>query len=105
MISGSRYQVITGKDSQRVGDVATMNSRRRYSSGCVLFKVVMNIVVFLSVLFNMRTSAVLNFLQVHTHASPWINSDIRPMPPSRRQWGKLAFMSFWAINQIVSSPF
>ncbi|TVY78355.1 Transporter aclS [Lachnellula suecica] len=55
----------------------------------------------------MKTANLLQHLQVSTskgtHASPWINDDIRPMPPSRRQWGKLAFISFWAINQICLS--
>lgn len=35
--------------------------------------------------------------------SIWINDDIRPLPPHRRTWNKLAFISFWAINQICLS--
>lgn len=58
-----------------------------------------------SLLYRMKTSKVIECLQVPTakgtSSSPWINDDIRPMPPHRRQWGKLAFISFWAINQIV----
>jgi len=32
--------------------------------------------------------------------SVWINDDIRPLPPHRRTWTKVAYVSFWAINQI-----
>lgn len=32
-----------------------------------------------------------------------INDDIRPLPPSRRQWTKLYYISFWAMNQICLS--
>jgi NCS1 family nucleobase:cation symporter-1 len=35
--------------------------------------------------------------------SVWINDDIRPLPPSRRTWNTMAFISFWAINQIALS--
>ncbi|OKL60007.1 hypothetical protein UA08_04892 [Talaromyces atroroseus] len=34
-----------------------------------------------------------------------INNDIRPLPPSRRSWGRLSYISFWAINQICLSNF
>ncbi|CZT44695.1 related to uracil permease [Rhynchosporium secalis] len=33
--------------------------------------------------------------------SVWINDDIRPLPPHRRTWNTMAFISFWAINQIA----
>ncbi|KAL2432210.1 Transporter aclS [Exophiala dermatitidis] len=35
--------------------------------------------------------------------SVWINDDIRPLPPSRRLWDTMAYISFWAINQIALS--
>lgn len=35
--------------------------------------------------------------------SVWINDDIRPLPPHRRTWDTVAFLSFWAINQIALS--
>jgi Cytosine/uracil/thiamine/allantoin permeases len=38
-----------------------------------------------------------------TTPSVWINDDIRPLPPSRRTWGKYAYISFWAINNLALS--
>lgn len=38
-----------------------------------------------------------------TVSNVWINDDIRPLPPHRRQWDRLAYISFWAINQICLS--
>ena len=55
----------------------------------------------------MELSRVIEYLRVPTaHQSVsniWINDDIRPLPPSRRTWDRLAFISFWAINQICLS--
>lgn len=51
--------------------------------------------------------ALVEFLKVptteETTSSAWINDDIRPLPPSRRLWDRMAFISFWAINQIALS--
>lgn len=33
----------------------------------------------------------------------WINHDIRPLPPSRRTWTTLTYVSFWLVNQICVS--
>ncbi|KAJ9207699.1 hypothetical protein DTO021D3_3164 [Paecilomyces variotii] len=38
-----------------------------------------------------------------TTSSVWINDDIRPLPPYRRTWGKYAYISFWAINNLCLS--
>lgn len=42
-------------------------------------------------------------LRLHGESSVWINDDIRPLPPSRRLWDTMAYISFWAINQIALS--
>ena len=42
-------------------------------------------------------------LRLQGESSVWINNDIRPLPPSRRLWDTMAFISFWAINQICLS--
>lgn len=36
-------------------------------------------------------------------ANVWINDDIRPLPPSRRTWTTLTYISFWLTNQIAST--
>ncbi|CAN8101811.1 unnamed protein product [Discula destructiva] len=36
-------------------------------------------------------------------ANVWINDDIRPLPPSRRTWNTLTYISFWLTNQIAIS--
>jgi NCS1 family nucleobase:cation symporter-1 len=40
-----------------------------------------------------------------TTSSVWINDDIRPLPPWRRSWGRYAYVSFWAINQVALTNF
>lgn len=51
--------------------------------------------------------SVLDYLKVPTklehERTVWINDDLRPLPPYRRTWNKLAFFSFQAINQICIS--
>ncbi|KAF4554503.1 Permease-like protein 1 [Elsinoe fawcettii] len=52
-------------------------------------------------------SKVLEVLRVPTaqynDCDTYINDDIRPLPPHRRTWNTMAFISFWAINQIALS--
>lgn len=36
-------------------------------------------------------------------ANVWINDDIRPLPPARRTWNTMTFISFWLTNQIAST--
>jgi nucleobase:cation symporter-1, NCS1 family len=55
----------------------------------------------------MKLDSIVNSLRVHVQDSNksevGINDDIRPLPPARRTWGRLAFFSFQAINQVCIS--
>ncbi|KAF2094737.1 NCS1 nucleoside transporter family protein [Rhizodiscina lignyota] len=55
----------------------------------------------------MSFARAVQFLRVPTESKSvsniWINDDIKPLPPTRRTWNRLAFISFWAINQICLS--
>lgn len=55
----------------------------------------------------MRPGSIIALLRVahseKTITNVWINDDIRPLPPHRRLWTKVSFISFWAINQIALS--
>jgi NCS1 family nucleobase:cation symporter-1 len=55
----------------------------------------------------MKTKSLVEYLQVPSDerhvASIWINDDIRPLPPRRRKWDRVAFLSFQMINQVCIS--
>jgi NCS1 family nucleobase:cation symporter-1 len=55
----------------------------------------------------MNLKNILQYLQVPTDertvASIWINDDIRPLPPRRRKWDRVAFLSSQMINQVCIS--
>lgn len=54
----------------------------------------------------MGVEAFLNWVRLpsadRSVADVWINDDIRPLPPARRTWNTLTFLSFWLTNQIAS---
>lgn len=54
----------------------------------------------------MGVEAFLNWVRLpsadRSVADVWINDDIRPLPPTRRTWNTLTFLSFWLTNQIAS---
>jgi NCS1 family nucleobase:cation symporter-1 len=60
-----------------------------------------------SLFSNMSLARVNRALRVPTEANSisnqWINDDIKPLPPHRRRWTQLAYISFWAINQVCLS--
>lgn len=54
----------------------------------------------------MGPQAILNWAKLPSSeksvVNVWINDDIRPLPPSRRTWNTVTFISFWLTNQIAS---
>ncbi|KAG1834860.1 hypothetical protein EV424DRAFT_529324 [Suillus variegatus] len=49
---------------------------------------------------NITIKSTMHFLQVPGHATPYTNSDVIPLPPSRRTWSKKVFVFFWFATAI-----
>jgi len=55
----------------------------------------------------MGVHSIVDFLRLPSsdaaEANIWINDDIRPMPPERRKWTTVTYISFWLTNQVAIS--